>query len=160
MDLYACLQTLAASLRLRVAVCVQVANLGKSGVSVGYYDTQEAAAKAYDRAAISLLGKDNGSISTNFPLKQYQEDQLVCHCLIPYLKACLLSVPFSKCCAALVGGLHTPDSLLAVILSSMHLLPFVRRHPAEKDALLWKREPFGCLTGLSTADASAGRQDT
>ena len=53
---------------------VQVANLGKSGVSVGYYDTEEAAAKAYDRAAIGLLGRDNCSITTNFPLTAYDED--------------------------------------------------------------------------------------
>ena len=53
---------------------VQVANLGKSGVSVGYYDTEEAAAKAYDRAAIGLLGRDNGSITTNFPMAHYDQD--------------------------------------------------------------------------------------
>ncbi len=52
---------------------VQVANLGKSGVSVGYYDTEEAAARAYDRAAIGLLGRDNGSIMTNFPMAHYDQ---------------------------------------------------------------------------------------
>ena len=75
-----------------------MANLGKSGVSVGYYDTQEAAAKAYDRAAISLLGKDNGSISTNFPLKQYQEDQLVCPCFLSSLEG--VEYAFSACRSA------------------------------------------------------------
>lgn len=53
---------------------VQVATLGKSGVSVGYYDTEENAARAYDRAAIGLLGRDNCSITTNFPLGNYDEE--------------------------------------------------------------------------------------
>ena len=53
---------------------VQVATLGKSGVSVGYYDTEENAARAYDRAAIGLLGRDNCSITTNFPLGDYDEE--------------------------------------------------------------------------------------
>ncbi len=52
----------------------QVATLGKSGVSVGYYDTEENAARAYDRAAIGLLGRDNCSITTNFPLGDYDEE--------------------------------------------------------------------------------------
>ncbi|KAK9866688.1 hypothetical protein WJX84_001715 [Apatococcus fuscideae] len=55
-------------------VQIKVANLGKSGVSVGYYDTEEAAARAYDRAAIGLLGRDNCSITTNFPLTHYDRD--------------------------------------------------------------------------------------
>ena len=54
--------------------CVQVATLGKSGVSVGYYDTEMNAARAYDRAAIGLLGRDNCSITTNFPLQEYDEE--------------------------------------------------------------------------------------
>ena len=53
---------------------MQVATLGKSGVSVGYYDTEENAARAYDRAAIGLLGRDNCSITTNFPLGNYDEE--------------------------------------------------------------------------------------
>lgn len=52
----------------------QVATLGKSGVSVGYYDTEEAAARAYDRAAIGLLGRDSEAITTNFPLKDYANE--------------------------------------------------------------------------------------
>lgn len=52
----------------------QVASLGKSGVSVGYYDTETNAARAYDRAAIGLLGRDNCSITTNFPLQEYDRE--------------------------------------------------------------------------------------
>ncbi|KAL0041660.1 hypothetical protein WJX79_011108 [Trebouxia sp. C0005] len=55
-------------------VQIKVATLGKSGVSVGYYDTEENAARAYDRAAIGLLGRDNCSITTNFPLGDYDEE--------------------------------------------------------------------------------------
>lgn len=52
--------------------CLQVATLGKSGVSVGYYDTEEAAARAYDRAAIGLLGFDSSAIMLNFAKQDYQ----------------------------------------------------------------------------------------
>jgi hypothetical protein len=52
----------------------QVATLGKSGVSVGYYDTEEAAARAYDRAAIGLLGRHHSGITTNFPLADYDAE--------------------------------------------------------------------------------------
>ncbi|KAK9816835.1 hypothetical protein WJX72_005692 [[Myrmecia] bisecta] len=57
-------------------VQIKVATLGKSGVSVGYYDTEQAAAKAYDRAAIGLLGRDNLSITTNFPLSDYDDESV------------------------------------------------------------------------------------
>ena len=59
---------------LNTTTGAQVATLGKSGVSVGYYDTEENAARAYDRAAIGLLGRDNCSITTNFPLGDYDEE--------------------------------------------------------------------------------------
>ena len=68
----------------------QVANLGKSGVSVGYYDTEEAAAKAYDRAAIGLLGRDNCSITTNFPLTAYDEDLVSSACSRLLVRGCLV----------------------------------------------------------------------
>ena len=58
----------------RGSLSLQVATLGKSGVSVGYYDTEDNAAKAYDRAAIGLLGRDNCSITTNFPLGDYDNE--------------------------------------------------------------------------------------
>ena len=41
---------------------------------MGYYDTEEAAARAYDRAAIGLLGRDSEAITTNFPLKDYANE--------------------------------------------------------------------------------------
>ena len=53
---------------------MQVATLGKSGVSVGYYDTEEAAARAYDRAAIGLLGRNHSAITTNFPMQEYDKE--------------------------------------------------------------------------------------
>ena len=51
-----------------------MATLGKSGVSVGYYDTEEAAARAYDRAAIGLLGRNHSAITTNFPMQEYDKE--------------------------------------------------------------------------------------
>lgn len=57
-------------------VQIKVASLGKSGVSVGYYDTEHAAARAYDRAAIGLLGRDNANIVTNFPLEDYDNEEV------------------------------------------------------------------------------------
>lgn len=43
-------------------------------MSVGYYDTEEAAARAYDRAAIGLLGRNHSAITTNFPLHEYDKE--------------------------------------------------------------------------------------
>ncbi|KAK9829864.1 hypothetical protein WJX72_008334 [[Myrmecia] bisecta] len=49
------------------------------GVSVDNYKRKwrvqiKAAAKAYDRAAIGLLGRDNPSITTNFPVSDYDNE--------------------------------------------------------------------------------------
>jgi hypothetical protein len=49
----------------------QVAALGKSGVSVGYFDSELAAARAYDRAAIGLLGLQGCESSLNFSADDY-----------------------------------------------------------------------------------------
>ena len=41
---------------------------------MGYYDTEEAAARAYDRAAIGLLGRNHSAITTNFPMQEYDKE--------------------------------------------------------------------------------------
>lgn len=45
-------------------------------MSVGYFDTEDAAARAYDRAAISLLGRDSANIVTNHPMEEYANEDL------------------------------------------------------------------------------------
>ena len=57
-------------------VQIKVAALGKSGVSVGYFDTEEAAARAYDRAAIGLLGRSAPHLQTNFSVLEYEDESI------------------------------------------------------------------------------------
>ena len=57
-------------------VQIKVAALGKSGVSVGYFDTEEAAARAYDRAAIGLLGRNAPHLQTNFDVAEYEDESI------------------------------------------------------------------------------------
>ena len=60
---------------------MQAPKCGKSGVCYGYFDTEEAAGKAYDRAKLGLFGSDNRSLAANFPVKRYQEEvQLYAYC--------------------------------------------------------------------------------
>jgi hypothetical protein len=47
-----------------------------TGVSVGYFDTEDAAARAYDRAAIGLLGRTNCKAVLNFPIEEYDNDSV------------------------------------------------------------------------------------
>eukprot|EP00873_Tetraselmis_striata_P014322 jgi/Tetstr1/434586/TSEL_023677.t1 len=58
----------------RWRVQIKVSSLGKSGVSVGYFDTEVGAARAYDRAAIGLLGRK--ALNTNFPLSDYAAEHI------------------------------------------------------------------------------------
>jgi hypothetical protein len=77
-------------------VQIKVAALGKSGVSVGYFDTETAAARAYDRAAIGLLGRSNCRTILNFPIEEYDNDS------VPELVG--ESSSFGAGCWALIGG--------------------------------------------------------
>jgi hypothetical protein len=43
---------------------------------VGYFDTEDAAARAYDRAAIGLLGRQNCKAVLNFPIEEYDNDSV------------------------------------------------------------------------------------
>jgi hypothetical protein len=43
---------------------------------VGYFDTEDAAARAYDRAAIGLLGRQNCRAILNFPIEEYDNDSV------------------------------------------------------------------------------------
>lgn len=45
-------------------------------MSVGYFDTEDAAARAYDRAAIGLLGRQNCRAILNFPIEEYDNDSV------------------------------------------------------------------------------------
>ncbi len=45
-------------------------------MSVGYFDTEEAAAKAYDRAAIGLLGEAICKSILNYPIEEYDIDEV------------------------------------------------------------------------------------
>jgi hypothetical protein len=56
---------------------MQVAALGKSGMSVGYYDTEQAAGRAYDRAAIGLLGWQGCEAVINFPASDYSPESIL-----------------------------------------------------------------------------------
>lgn len=56
------------------STCVRV--LVHAGVSVGYFDTEDAAARAYDRAAIGLLGRQNCKAVLNFPIEEYDNDSV------------------------------------------------------------------------------------
>lgn len=45
-------------------------------MSVGYFDTEDAAARAYDRAAIGLLGRANCRAILNFAIEEYDNDSV------------------------------------------------------------------------------------
>mmetsp|Transcript_39760 Transcript_39760/g.71370 ORF Transcript_39760/g.71370 Transcript_39760/m.71370 type:complete len:956 (-) Transcript_39760:110-2977(-) len=58
----------------RWRVQIKVASLGRSGVSVGYFDTEVGAARAYDKTAIGLLGREG--VYTNFPMSDYNDVEI------------------------------------------------------------------------------------
>jgi hypothetical protein len=71
------LLTLLPGVALTYCILLLVCNRDRcAGVSVGYFDTEDAAARAYDRAAIGLLGRQNCKAVLNFPIEEYDNDSV------------------------------------------------------------------------------------
>lgn len=45
-------------------------------MSVGYFETEDAAARAYDRAALGLLGRAACATILNFPMSDYDNESV------------------------------------------------------------------------------------